>query len=75
MLLMEGLYLMVVGMSVVFCFLLLLVWTMLGSAYFFKKFSTYFPDEPQLPPGGVKNGDHYAEIAVALAAVKAFTKN
>jgi oxaloacetate decarboxylase (Na+ extruding) subunit gamma len=71
----EGLRLMVVGMSVVFSFLILLVVAMKASAAFFKRFAHLFPEE-QKPTTGLQRvaEDNHADIAVAIAAVKAYTK-
>lgn len=54
----EGLELMIAGMSVVFCFLALLVAAMHGSALLFKP-SDAAPTEE----------NDYAEVALAIAAV------
>ena len=65
----EGVELMVVGMSVVFAFLVLLVVFMTLSGAFFQKFSHLF-SEPQQPaaPAAKSASDEQAKIAVALAA-------
>lgn len=69
----EGLELMVAGMGVVFLFLTLMVFVMYGAAAVLKKF-----DKPEeLTPGGGPSGavaDELAEVAVAIAAVKAHTQ-
>ncbi|VGO23099.1 OadG family protein [Pontiella sulfatireligans] len=70
-LLMQGVVLMVIGMATVFSFLVLMIWTMKGSAAFFSKFAHLFPEEQ---PAAVKKApavDPSAEIAVALAAIRA----
>ncbi|MCF7849572.1 MAG: OadG family protein [Kiritimatiellales bacterium] len=69
-LLMQGIVLMVVGMMVVFSFLALLVLAMSGSAAFFRKFAHLFPEEVQERPRAAAT-DPVAEIAVALAAIRA----
>jgi sodium pump decarboxylase gamma subunit len=76
----EGLGLMVAGMGVVFAFLFLLVIAMQLSAKFFEVFKDYFPEElPQVKAvtGTVlaQSNDKLAEIAVAIAAVKAYARN
>ncbi len=78
--LIEGLGLMVTGMCVVFSFLTLLVLAMNVSARFFETFADKFEDEvPKAakPKTAViqKSGsdDELAEIAAAIAAVKACT--
>jgi sodium pump decarboxylase gamma subunit len=67
-LLMQGIVLMVIGMATVFAFLILLVFAMNRSAAFFRKFAHLFPEESVGEPAG---SDPVAEIAVALAAIKA----
>lgn len=65
----QGLVLMVVGMATVFAFLVLLVAAMQLSASFFRKFAHWFPEEESAPAAAAT--DPVAEIAVALAAVRA----
>ncbi len=69
-LLMQGVVLMIIGMATVFAFLVLMIVSMNCAAAFFRKFAHLFPEEPAPAPrtGGV---DPVAEIAVALAAIKA----
>lgn len=74
----EGVILMFVGMSVVFMFLVLMVYTMQASTAFFQKFAHLFPEpepakkaKPARAAGGANDN---AEIAIAIAAVKALTK-
>ncbi|MDF7801021.1 OadG family transporter subunit [Pontiellaceae bacterium B1224] len=71
-LLMQGVTLMVIGMATVFAFLVLLIVAMSSSAVFFSKFAHLFPEEqkaaPKKAPAAV---DPSAEIAVALAAIRA----
>ena len=69
----EGLELMLVGMGVVFCFLVLLVVVMSLTGAFFQKHADKFPDpEPASEPAGASPalaaGDTNAKIAVAVAA-------
>ena len=74
----EGLSLMVTGMGVVFAFLTLLVLSMNLAAGFFQKFADLFEEEP-LPSAKPRTAviqqsdDELAEIAAAIAAVKACT--
>ena len=70
-LLMQGLVLMVIGMATVFAFLVLLIASMNASAAFFRRFAHRFPEE--VPPTGkpAAAADPTAEIAVALAAIRA----
>ncbi len=69
-LLMQGVVLMVIGMATVFAFLVLLIIAMNSSSAFFSKFAHLFPEEEvkAAPAGGT---DPTAEIAVALAAIRA----
>ncbi|MDO8056269.1 MAG: OadG family protein [Candidatus Hermodarchaeota archaeon] len=70
--LLKGFELMIVGMSVVFLFLILLVITLKSTSFLVGKLNLRLPDE-QLAGGDVlKKG---SEIAAALAAIKAFSKN
>jgi sodium pump decarboxylase gamma subunit len=70
-LLMQGIVLMVIGMATVFAFLVLLILAMNGSAAFFSKFAHLFPEEEKAPAKAVSAADPVAQIAVALAAIKA----
>jgi oxaloacetate decarboxylase gamma subunit len=69
-LLMQGVTLMVIGMATVFAFLVLLIVAMNSSAAFFSKFAHLFPEEQKAAPKAPA-ADPLAEIAVALAAIKA----
>jgi oxaloacetate decarboxylase gamma subunit len=70
-LLMQGVTLMVIGMATVFSFLVLLILAMSGSAAFFRKFAHRFPEEVKATSTAAPKSDPVAEIAVALAAIKA----
>jgi oxaloacetate decarboxylase gamma subunit len=71
-LLMQGLVLMVIGMATVFAFLVLLIAAMNASAAFFRRFSHLFPEEETAPrKPAAAAADPAAEIAVALAAIRA----
>ena len=70
-LLMQGVVLMVIGMAVVFAFLVLLILSMNASAAFFRKFSHLFPEEEPAAKPSAAAADPTAEIAVALAAIRA----
>ena len=70
-LLMQGVTLMVIGMATVFSFLVLLILAMSSSAAFFRKFAHLFPEEVKEPATAASKSDPVAEIAVALAAIKA----
>ena len=71
MLIAEGLWLMLVGMFVVFSFLILLVVVMKLSAKFFAAFADYFP-EPIIVETMLSAGQDQTEIAAVLAAVYHF---
>ena len=66
---MDGVYLMVIGMATVFTFLVLLILAMNGSAAFFRKFAHLFPEETSSKAAPAT--DPSAQIAIALAAIKA----
>ena len=68
-LLMQGVVLMVIGMATVFGFLVLLILAMNGSAAFFRKFAHLFPEGVVATKTAAP--DPVAEIAVALAAIRA----
>lgn len=70
---MNGLVLMVIGMATVFAFLVLMVFAMNCSAAFFRKFAHLFPEEQPAAPKkkNIAAVDPVAEVAVALAAIKA----
>ncbi|MCP4199903.1 MAG: OadG family protein [Proteobacteria bacterium] len=85
----QGLVLMVAGMGMVFVFLTIMVLVMYGAAAVFRKYAGFFEPEkavavvpnkqPQatLPKAMSKQGaaaDKSAEIAVAIAAVKAYIR-
>jgi len=69
----QGFVLLLVGMLVVFAFLILLVCCMNLAATFFKKYARWFPEEEKTTPGKIISTDD-ADIAVAVAAVKNFMK-
>ncbi len=68
---MQGVVLMVIGMATVFAFLVLMILAMSCSATFFRKFAHLFPEEQAAAPKKAAAVDPVAEIAVALAAIKA----
>ena len=70
-LLMQGIVLMVIGMATVFAFLVLLIVAMNSSAAFFRKFAHLFPEEEKTHPKAASAADPVAQIAVALAAIRA----
>lgn len=69
----QGLVLMIVGMGTVFGFLILMVACMHAAARFFNTFAAWFP-EPAAPAASrAPVTDNLAEIAAAVAAVRAHT--
>ena len=69
----QGLILMAAGMRTVFAFLLLLVLAMHLSASFFRRFARLFP-EPEPKQHIERLATDHADIALAVAAVKALTR-
>jgi sodium pump decarboxylase gamma subunit len=67
----EGFVVMVVGVTVVFAFLGLLVLVMQMSALFFTRFAHWFPDAPMAVEMPKSNATDLTKVAVAIAAVKA----
>ncbi|HWV58133.1 MAG TPA: OadG family protein [Longimicrobiales bacterium] len=71
----EGLRLVVLGMVTVFVFLILLVWLMSGSAWFFRRFGHLFPEpSPLASPTAAAvdaGGADRARVAAMIAAVHA----
>jgi len=69
----AGLTLMIAGMGVVFLFLTIMVLVMNGTAAFFKKYAHLFPEEAK-PESHITQlaSDDSAEIAVVVAAIKAY---
>lgn len=66
----EGLQIMIIGMSVVFGFLTLMVFTMNIAAAFIKKIAKYFPEAHE-DKGSTGRSNENQEIAVAIAAIQA----
>ena len=72
-LLQEGMTLMVVGMSIVFAFLVVLIGVM-SLSRFFERFSYLLPDSvptTAAKPSGQAASDEAVRIAVAIAAASA----
>jgi len=70
----QGLILMVVGMSVVFAFLSIMVGVMNTTAKVLKLISKYFPEEIKIKDKLEKAIEQNDEVAVVLAAVNAYIK-
>jgi len=70
---MQGLELMVAGMVMVFIFLTIMIISVNGAAAIIRRF------EKDTPPSGggssSSNKDNLAEVAIAVAAVKAHTRS
>jgi len=67
----EGIFLMIIGMGTVFVFLILMIIAMNSSARFFQKFAHLFPEEMQQSTQTTPSNNQIEEIAVAIAAIKA----
>ena len=67
----QGLVLMAIGMATVFVFLVLMIVAMNCSAAFFRKFAHLFPEAQPAAAKTAAPADPVAEIAVALAAIRA----
>ena len=70
--LLKGVEFLIVGMSVVFLFLILLVVVLKSMTFMLRKLNLYSPEEQTAESGALPNG---GAIAAALAAIKAFSKN
>ncbi|OGI17232.1 MAG: hypothetical protein A2287_09410 [Candidatus Melainabacteria bacterium RIFOXYA12_FULL_32_12] len=70
----QGLILMVVGMSVVFVFLGIMIGVMNTTAKVLKLISKYFPEEIKIKDKLEKAIEQNDEVAVVLAAVNAYIK-
>ena len=68
----QGLIVMVIGMSVVFSFLILLVLTMTINAKIIELYNNKFPEPVPQVAGPKPNGVDLSEIALVVAAVKSF---
>ena len=68
---MVGLTVTVIGISVVFCFLLLII---VGMSTMSSVIMKYFP-EPEEPVVSVRKAADNSEVAVAIAAVQAYTNS
>ena len=75
--LLKGVEFLIVGMSVVFLFLILLVVVLKSMTFMLRKLNLYSPEEQTAESGALPNGQlpEGREIAAALAAIKAFSKN
>ncbi len=67
----QGLVLMLLGMGMVFSFLMLMIYTMNRLAAFFIRFGHLFPDATETPASAVAGLGAEPEIAVILAAISA----
>lgn len=70
--LLDGLVIMALGMGVVFTFLIIMVLSMCVMAKIVAVIGKYFPEKVQEESKGSKAIEQNDEIAVVLAAVKAF---
>ncbi|MBN1648973.1 MAG: OadG family protein [Spirochaetales bacterium] len=67
----QGLSLMALGMGIVFAFLVILIASMKLASTVINRF---FPAEEEKPAGPPATGRNEAEIALAIAASRRFTK-
>lgn len=72
--LLTGVYIMIIGMIVVISFLCLLILTMHGVAWSLRFLNKYFPETLPEKDRYEKVFEQHDEIAVVLAAVKAYVK-
>ena len=70
----EALELLVAGMGGVFLFLIILVILMGCTANFFKKYAHLFPEKEEPVAKAPQKADSNVDIAIAVAAVKAYIK-
>ncbi|EKE03348.1 MAG: hypothetical protein ACD_20C00214G0018 [uncultured bacterium] len=73
-LIMQGLVLMVIGMSVVTTFLIIMIISMNGTARVLQLISNYFPEEVQQQCKLEQAVERNEEIAIVVAAVNAYVK-
>ena len=71
----EGVQLMVIGMGVVFGFLLILVIAMTLAASFFERYGSFFPYE-NLDEGHLEHrvSAHHTDVALVVAIAHAFAQ-
>jgi sodium pump decarboxylase gamma subunit len=70
----SGLFLMFIGMGIVFLFLVIMVTVMYISANLIKKFNKYFPEKEEVMDSGLTKAiDNHEDIAVAIAVVKSYS--
>ena len=70
--LLDGVIIMIIGMGVVFSFLIIMVLAMSVTARLMPVIAKYFPEEMPQQDKITKIVEQYDEVAVVLAAVKAF---
>jgi sodium pump decarboxylase gamma subunit len=73
-LLAQGLAFMLIGMLVVFAFLIMLVGSMNAAAAFFKRFAHLFPEQQQGSSNLKRISSDCADIAAVVAAVAAYSQ-
>lgn len=67
-LLYDGLFVMAIGMGMVFLFLVIMIFAMKGMSYLVEILNKYFPEEiPELKPSKTKKSSNDEEIAIAIA--------
>jgi sodium pump decarboxylase gamma subunit len=71
----EGIQIMLIGMGVVFGFLLILVSMMTISTRFFARFAHLFPDTETKNIDDSNNTTHHDDVALVLAIAHNFAQN
>lgn len=69
-LMMSSVYITIIGMLIVFTFLIVMIWIMKGMSLLVKVLEKYFPQE--VPQQKAAAGADNALVAVAIAAAKRF---
>lgn len=68
----QGLFLMFIGMGVVFLFLIILVITVISASAFLRR---YFPETEEISAHPAPAVSRDAEIAAVIAAARAFARS
>lgn len=67
-LLYDGLFVMAIGMGMVFLFLVIMIFAMKGMSYLVEILNKYFPEEvPEIKTSKAKKTSNDEEIAIAIA--------
>ena len=63
----EGLFIMIMGMTTVFVFLIILMFTVNFCSKLMAVLNRYFPEQIDEPKNKIKKNDNNEEIAIAIA--------